>query len=911
METSHRLERAKCLPSGTKVLNGDNKNTRAVNIARRVHCEHRFGQCVPACTDTPKLTKVPLLCDQPWHICLQSSSIRPEYQSLGFHKNKGCSSWVLQMIRKSSDIKLSRQHFAETPVTRGFSKGGRNPAKLDKFPRLQDEPWEIRAGTITDLCTPRHEVSKASESSLSDPQEDSGNLGCSPGHSKISVSVNQTVPASSRLIQRSSQSAQTGLGISETAVVCIGRTLDASDWKFRGPGTSNCGDCPSIGQMDRYGWRKAFHYGHSQHRCLSAQIQVFLAGVHTCYHRFVWHTVLGPVQKEITTWQEMMMAVWKALQQWELELQGKAVMILSENTSAVLYRKNQGGMHSRALSDLICQDWHWCSNCSMELKTQHIPRRLNVLADSLSRNRQIILTEWFLHPTVFEKFGLVSGNPHVDLFEMRWNHKLPKFVLPFPNQQVWETDALSTERTGMFAYVFPPVVLVPNVTELPLAPGPLVGTRIKIQKTAETKCMVLLTAPLHWYKSWMNNLLELCMEVPRKLPVRADLLKQPWRKPFHQESCQGRPEPCFIMKAVSSRPSISKSTCLEVVRPALQRKKFSTAALVRISAARRPPTLKVYEGKWNIFVKWCKQNSLDSLTLTVPQLAEFFLGLFETRKLSPITIRGYRSMIADTYRHHGLYEVGKDKDLSDLMVNFDRSRPKTSVLFPCWNLARVLTWLNSQTFELLDSASVSDLTLKTCFLISLASACWISEVHALSTEPDYLQFRDDGSVLLLTHPAFISKNRLPSVGAQSACVHPLPVERDSSEILHDLVCALTIYPRRTKPWRDGGTRLFLPIKQRKRDILLQIISSCLKVFSYNNKKILSNLKFLSVQPWWFALYQCWAEKETGSNTQRCSAWCHRQRPPDTKWQYTQSTITVISGRSRAEKQHNIKVINSK
>ena len=210
-------------------------------------------------------------------------------------------------------------------------------------------------------------------------------------------------------------------------------------------------------------------------------MQVFLAGVHTCYHRFVWHRVLGPVQKEITTWQEMM-AVWKALQQWELELQGKAVMILSENTSAVLCSKNQGGTHSRALLDLICQVWHWCSNRSMELKTRHIPRHLNVLADSLSRNRQIIHTEWTLHPTVFEKLVLASGNPHVDLFEMRWNHKLPTFVLPFPNQQVWETNALSIERTGMFAYMFPPVVLVPNV----------------IQKTAGTKYMVLLTAPLRW-----------------------------------------------------------------------------------------------------------------------------------------------------------------------------------------------------------------------------------------------------------------------------------------------------------------------------------------------------------------------------------------------------------------------------
>ena len=185
-------------------------------------------------------------------------------------------------------------------------------------------------------------------------------------------------------------------------------------------------------------------------------------------------------------------------------------------------------------------------------------------------------------------------------------------------------------------------------------------------------------------------------------------------------------------------------------------------------------------------------------------------------------------MIADTYRHYGLYDIGKDKDLSDLMVNFDRSRPKTSRLFARWNLARVLTWLNSKNIEPLDSASVSDLTLKTCFLTSLASACRISEVHALSMEPNYQQFRDNGSVLLLIHPAFISNNRLPSVGTQSVQVLLLPVDGDSNEMLHDPVLALTIYLRRTKPWRDGRTRLFLPTKQRMRDISPQTISSWLK-----------------------------------------------------------------------------------
>ena len=709
------------------------------------------------------------------------------------------------MTRKNSDVKLSRWHFAETPVTRDFSKGGRNPIKLDKVPWLQGEPQEIRAGTITDLCTPRHEVSKASESSLSDPQEDSGNLGCSPGRSKISVSVSQTVPYSSRLIQRSSQSGQTGLGISETAAVCTGRTVETSDWKFRGPGTSNCRDCPSIGQMDRQIWLEEGVPLWTQSTQMSVCTDASLPGwgahllLSLCVAQGLWSS---SERDHHIDWLEMM-AVWKALQQWELELTDKAVMILSDNTSVVSYGKNQGGTHSRVLSDLVCQVWHWCSNCSMELKTRHILRRLNVLADSLAWNRQIIHTEWSLHPTAFEKLILAYGNPHVDLFAMRWNRKLPMFVLPFPSQQTWETDSLSIEWTGMFAYAFPPVVLAPKV----------------IQKIAGTKCMVLLIkniAPLWWYKSRMNNLLELCVEVPRKLLVRADFLKQPWRKPFHQD-----PASLNLHAWKLSVPLSKESLAQQPWRESLQQE--------------GPPTLKVYVGKWSIFVKRCKQNSLDSLTLTVPQLAEFFLWLFETRNLSPIAIRRYRSMVADTYRHHGLYDIGKDKDLSDLMMHFDRSRPKTSVLLLRWNLAQVLTWLYSPKSEPLDLASVSHLTLKTYFLISLALACQISEVHALSMESDYLQFRDDGLVLLLTHPAFISKNRLPSVSTQLVHVHLLLVERNHSDVLHDPVRALIIYLRRTKPWKDGQTRLFLPIKQRKRDILLQTISSCLKkVFSYNN-----------------------------------------------------------------------------
>ena len=344
METSHRLERSKCVHSGTKVSNGNDKGTQVVNIARRFRREHRLCRRVPACTDTPKLTKIPLLCDRPRRICLHGSSVRPKYQSLGFHKDYGCSSRVLKTIRKSCDIELSRRHSAETPVTRGFSKGDRNPILFYKISRFQGEPREIRAGTITDLCTSRHHVSNTSESSLSDTE----------------------------------RIEWTGM----FAYICI----PTSDLGAKGDSE----DC--------------------------------------------WDEVHGPAYSSHAM-----------------------VQFLDEHTA-----------------------------------------------------------------------GSLRGS--------------------------------SEETAG--------------------------------------------------------------------------------QSRFPETASAG---------AVSSRPSVSKSTRLEVVRSALKRKQFSTAALERISAARRPSTLKVYEGKWSISVNWCKQNSLDSLNSSVPQLAEFFLTLSETRRLSPVTIKGYRSMIADTY----------------------------------------------------------------------------------------------------------------------------------------------------------------------------------------------------------------------------------------------------------------------
>ena len=55
-------------------------------------------------------------------------------------------------------------------------------------------------------------------------------------------------------------------------------------------------------------------------------------------------------------------------------------------------------MRSGSLCALLWRLLSWCSLREVCLRARHIPGRLNVIADKLSRHRQVIQTQWSLHP---------------------------------------------------------------------------------------------------------------------------------------------------------------------------------------------------------------------------------------------------------------------------------------------------------------------------------------------------------------------------------------------------------------------------------------------------------------------------------------------------------------------------------
>ena len=76
--------------------------------------------------------------------------------------------------------------------------------------------------------------------------------------------------------------------------------------------------------------------------------------------------------------------------------------------------KQGGGMRLGPLCALLWRILTWCTRKQVTLKARHIPGRLNVVADKLSRLGQTIQTEWSLLQEVFQTICRTCHRPQID-----------------------------------------------------------------------------------------------------------------------------------------------------------------------------------------------------------------------------------------------------------------------------------------------------------------------------------------------------------------------------------------------------------------------------------------------------------------------------------------------------------------
>lgn len=219
------------------------------------------------------------------------------------------------------------------------------------------------------------------------------------------------------------------------------------------------------------------------------------------------------------------------------------ILVASDNSTVVAYINKQGGTRSRPLWLETLPLLELAIQKKWQLRARHIPGRLNVIADQLSRAGQLLPTEWSLHPDVAHWIFQHLGVPLVDLFATRYNNKLPLFVSPVPDPRALDTDALSMSWENLMAYAFPPHQILPQVLQ-----------KIRLTKS----CSVILVAPLWPNQSWFPALIELADPDPLPLPLWPSLLKQPRTNQFHWNPALLKLHAWKLVRSPSRQPAFLK-----------------------------------------------------------------------------------------------------------------------------------------------------------------------------------------------------------------------------------------------------------------------------------------------------------------------------------------------------------------
>ena len=136
------------------------------------------------------------------------------------------------------------------------------------------------------------------------------------------------------------------------------------------------------------------------------------------------------------------------------------IRVFSDNTTAVDYINNMGGVRSPECNDLAGQVWTWCQERNIWISMAHIKGVDNVYADMLSRKIHDEAKEWSLNESRFRKIYNLWGPFDIDLFASRLNNKVDVFASWKPDPAASFIDAFALDWSDKYFYAFPPFAMI-------------------------------------------------------------------------------------------------------------------------------------------------------------------------------------------------------------------------------------------------------------------------------------------------------------------------------------------------------------------------------------------------------------------------------------------------------------------
>ena len=314
-----------------------------------------------------------------------------------------------------------------------------------------------------------------------------------------------------------------------------------------------------------------------------------------------------------------------------------------------------------------------------------------------------------------------------------------------------------------------------------------------------------LIAPLWPEKEWFADLLLLLTQPPLALPCWDKLLRQPHCSLYHQ----GVHALNLHAWRLSSDTTESRA--------------FQEGLLESCQGSCRSPPLDCTsrDGRSSVVVA--------PVNATVPVVVDFLIHLRQDKGLSVSAVKGYCSALNSVLALKGL-DLAASREITTLLRSFARSVDPVELRPPVWDVSLVLQSLTGAPYEPLRTCEERFLAQKTLFLLALASAKRIGELHALSYRVSHT--RNWGEVSFSFVTGFVAKSQDPSSLAprfEGFSVPALPNARNNRN--GRLLCpvrAVKVYLDCTAPHRLRCERFFVTAGRSKKEIAKTTVSFWLR-----------------------------------------------------------------------------------
>ena len=210
------------------------------------------------------------------------------------------------------------------------------------------------------------------------------------------------------------------------------------------------------------------------------------------------------------------------------------------------------------------------------------------------------------------------------------------------------------------------------------------------------------------------------------------------------------------LPSVPQRHPRAEPSCVATLQHILRKSGFSRGSTIEMSGCVRTSTSRLYQAKWMLFCGWCRGRGVAPVNTTVPLFVDFLVHLRCDKGLSVSTVKGYRAALNSVFALKGM-DLADSRPISMLIRSFSKSVRPGELRPPAWDMTLILQSLTLAPYESLQTVDERFLSQKTLFLLALASAKRVCELHALSHHVSH--YRGWGKVSFTFVAGFVAKTQ--------------------------------------------------------------------------------------------------------------------------------------------------------